>query len=65
MISRIGCQAQENCMTTNYVPFGGTMWIKGAPSTTPMTKDGYLIIENDNQSRNPATLKRHKVPVRF
>lgn len=64
-IGRIGCAATTDWMKPGYVEFEGTMFIRGAPSTTPQTDRGTFIIENDNPSGDPANRKQHKVLVRF
>lgn len=64
-IGKIGCHATENWMQEGYVDFEGTIWIRGLPSTTPIFKTGWLIIENDNPSGDPKNLKQFKVPVKF
>lgn len=53
-------QASGNWMTTDYVPFSGTLNF-AAPTTTT----GFLIINNDNPSGLPENNKEYRVPVRF
>lgn len=54
--------ATEDWMTTNFVPFTGTLtWA----TTTGTSTRGYIVFENDNPSGNPDLQKSVRVPVVF
>ncbi len=53
-------QAQGEWMTTDFVPFVGT--INFATSTTPT---GTIVFMNDNPSGDPARSKSYTLPIRF
>ncbi len=53
-------RAMGDWTTTSSVPFTATIDFQTAATPT-----GFLILQNDNPSGNPATLKEVKIPVRF
>ena len=53
-------KAQGEWMTTNYVPFTGTLAF-----TRPVTKTGTLVLKNDNPSGDPKKQKELDIPVVF
>ncbi len=53
-------QALGDWMTTSSVPFTATLTFQ--PSRT---KNGFLILKNDNPSGNPATVRSVEIPIRF
>jgi hypothetical protein len=53
-------QAQGEWMTSDYVPFEGTLTFP-----TPTTADGTLVLEKDNPSGLPENAKEIRIPVRF
>lgn len=53
-------QAQGNWMTTQFVPFSGT--ISYSTSTTPT---GWLVLEKDNPSGLPEHAAEVRIPIRF
>ena len=53
-------QAQGEWMTTNFVPFRGTITF-----TSPTTTTGTLVLEKDNPSGLPQYAAEVRIPVRF
>jgi hypothetical protein len=53
-------QATGDWMTTEFVPFKGSLTYKN-----PTTNTGTLIVHNDNPSGDPAKDKELRIPVRF
>lgn len=60
VIGQTGAMAQGEWMTTDYVPFGGTVTF-----TKPTTETGTLMIANDNPSGLPENAKSIEIPIRF
>lgn len=60
VIGQAGAQAQGEWMTTNYVPFSGTVTF-----TNPTTDTGTLVIAKDNPSGLPENDKSIEIPIRF
>ncbi|MDB5254381.1 MAG: hypothetical protein JWL80_447 [Parcubacteria group bacterium] len=56
-------QATGEWMTTDFVPFKGTITFRFPPRGSGTA--GYLIFENDNPSGDPARKLTFKVPVTF
>ena len=56
----IPAQAQGEWMTTNFVPFQGTLTF-----STPTTATGTLVFEKDNPSGLPEHDDSYSIPVRF
>lgn len=53
-------QATGDWMTTDFVPFTGTLTF-----TKPVTKTGTLVLKNDNPSGDPKRQKELDIPVVF
>ena len=53
--------AQGDWMTTEYIPFSGTLSFP----TQPNNSTGTLILKNDNPSDDPTTQKELHIPVTF
>ena len=53
-------RATGNWMTTDYVPFTGTLTF-----TAPSTHTGTLVLKNDNPSSDPKKQKELDIPVEF
>ncbi|MDB5194167.1 MAG: hypothetical protein JWN50_181 [Parcubacteria group bacterium] len=62
-IARSVINAQGDWMTTNFVPFSGTLTFN-ATSVGTSTK-GFIVFMNDNPSGNPTLQKSLSVPVTF
>lgn len=60
VLAQQGLQAIGDWMTTNYVPFAGTL-----PFDPGTAQYGVLIISKDNPSGNPDFDASYAVPVRF
>lgn len=60
ILARAPAQAQEEWMTTDFVPF--KIGLKFDP---PETSTGFLIFEKDNPSGLPEHADEFKIPVRF
>lgn len=57
-------QAQGEWMTTNFVPFTGTIDFK-VSTTSATTTSGFVVFNNDNPSGDPARSKSVSIPVVF
>ncbi len=53
-------EAQGEWMTENFVPFVATL-----PFSSPTTRDGVLVLKNDNPSGDPIRDKEVRIPVLF
>jgi ABC-type Fe3+-hydroxamate transport system substrate-binding protein len=53
-------QAQDDWMTTDFVPYSATLTF-----TTPATATGTLVLEKDNPSGEPANAESVMIPVTF
>lgn len=60
VIARSFNMAEGEWMTTNFVPFKGTITF-----TAPQTATGFLVIEKDNPSGLPENADSIRIPVKF
>jgi len=60
MLGQVGGQAQGEWMTTNFVPFTGTVTF-----STPTTPTGFVVISKDNPSGLPQHDASVRMPIRF
>ena len=57
-------QAEGEWMTTDYVPFTGTISFSTATGTATSTS-GFVVFENDNPSGDPKLSKSVSIPIYF
>lgn len=60
VIAQTAAQAQGDWMTTDFVPFAATVTF-----AQPSTATGFLELQKDNPSGDPATAESIRIPVRF
>jgi len=60
VLAQAPAQAQGEWMTTNFVPFEGTLTF-----SKPTTATGTLVLEKDNPSGLPQNAQEVRIPVRF